>query len=217
MKKGLTDITVLLDKSASMSGTTDETIAGFNEFLKAQKEVEGEAEFTLYQFASYSEKLYSKDIKTVENLTRTTYRADGSSTAYVDALGKAINETGERLRLLPERKRPEKVIFVVITDGQENASREFTKAAVKELVEHQESKYNWQFVFLGANLDAVEEGQYLGVGASNSLTYAQNAKGIQASYMSVARNMVNYRTNAVADMSFTKEQKEEQEDLLSSK
>jgi hypothetical protein len=197
-----------------MAGTTDETIKGFNEFLKSQKEVEGEANFTLYQFATHSDKLYSKNIKEVEDLTSTTYRADGASTAYCDALGKAINEVGERLKNAPENERPEKVVFVVITDGIENASMEFNKPAVKKMVQHQESVYKWQFVFLGANLDAVAEGKSMGIIMANSLTYAQNEAGIGASYMSVARNLSDYRTEKAASMAFTEQDREEQEEAL---
>lgn len=209
MKKGYTDITFLLDRSGSMAGTFRETLAGYNQFLKEQKQASGKATFTLVQFATNTEIGKTLDIREVENLSRATYSPTGSSTAYLDALGKTINATGERLAKMPESQRPEKVIMVVMTDGFENASREFTKSTLADMIKHQESVYNWQFVFLGANFDAVEEGQMLGMAVGRSFTYTQDSAGITNAYSALSANMTKYRANKSVNMDFQEEQRED--------
>src|SRR6476661_5469594 len=212
MKKNYTDITVVLDRSGSMMGTKSDTIGGFNAFLQEQKKVEGEATFTLIQFANtYEVTVNGANIQNVAELNETSYQPTGSSTSLLDALGKAINETGERLRRLAESKRPENVVFVVITDGQENSSREFKKATINEMIQHQTDKYKWEFVFLGANQDAISEGASLGVRTANSLTYTQDSAGIGAMYSSVTSNLVNLRKGVAESMAFTEEDRKKQQ------
>ena len=208
MKKGYTDITFLLDRSGSMAGTKKETLTGYNEFLKEQKDVDGKATFTLVQFATNSMIEPTKNIQEVELLTNKTYSPTGSSTAYLDALGRAINETGRRLRSLSESERPEKVIVVVITDGFENSSKEFTKATINDMIKHQEQTYNWQFVFLGANFDAVTEGKALGMSVARAFTYTQNDEGLKNAYGALSANMSSFRVGTVENMNFKEEQRE---------
>lgn len=213
MKKGFTEIVFLLDKSASMSGRTSDTIGGFNGFLKEQKEVEGEANITLVQFAGLGETVPYKtvNINEQEELTTETYRANGGSTAYLDALGKVINETGQRLHELRESQKPEKVVFVVMTDGLENASREFTREAIRSMIKHQEDKYSWQFVFMGANFDAVGEGQKFGINVMRAYSYNATSGGFAEAFGATSKNLRNYRSNLAVNMDFTEEDRKKQE------
>lgn len=210
--KNYTDITVVLDRSGSMSPTKSDTIGGFNSFLKDQKEVEGDARLTLVQFAdTYTNSFTDRDIKSVENLNEITYQPTGPATALLDSLGKAIGETGTRLSNLQESERPEKVVFVVITDGLENASREFKKASINEMIKLQTEVFNWEFVFLGANQDAIQEGSSLGVARANTMTYTADSHGISSMYASVSENLRNFRGNTVKSMAFTEEDRRKQE------
>lgn len=159
MRNDLTDITMVLDKSGSMDACRTDAEGGLNAFVREQKELPGEALLTLVQFdTTYAFVHKAKPIREVPYC----HLYPGGGTALLDAVGRAIVETGDRLRKLPEKDRPGLVCFVIITDGQENSSREFTKARIKSMIEHQQEKYNWKFTFLGANQDAFAEGQSLG-------------------------------------------------------
>ena len=195
MKKDLTDITVVLDRSGSMSDIITDTIGGFNTFLKEQQSQPGEALFTLTQFDNEYEIVHDGiDIKKVPKLNNKTYIPRGS-TALLDALGRTIISVGNRLSNMNEEDRPEKVIFVILTDGEENDSREFTYEKVNEMINHQRDVYNWDFIFLGANQDAIQTGANLGIGRGCSLTYASNSIGTQNAFKSVSQNMSIYRSS----------------------
>lgn len=210
MKKDYTHIAIVLDRSGSMGSVKQDTIGGFNEFLKSQQEVKGEATLTLAQFDTMYELLQENaNIQNVEPLTDVTYVPRGG-TALLDAIGRTINSTGQFLQSLNPSQRPEKVVFVIITDGEENSSREFTLESVNEMITHQTEKYQWQFVFLGANQDAIQAGMSYGVSASNSMSFGHNTKGVSAMYSSVTSNLRNYREGGVADMSFSVDDREEQ-------
>ena len=177
-----TDITVVLDRSGSMSSIRGDTIGGFNAFLKDQQGESGAARLTLVQFDNQYEVVHDNlPLAEVPELTETTF-VPRASTALLDALGRTINSTGARLASLPEADRPKNVIFVVITDGLENASTEFTREKVFEMVSHQTEKYAWDFVYLGANQDAIAVGQSLGVRAGSSLSYTASAVGTSNTY-----------------------------------
>lgn len=159
MRNDLTDITMVLDKSGSMNDCRTDAQGGLNAFIKDQKELPGEALLTLVQFdTTYQFVHRAKPIKEVPYC----YLHPGGGTALLDAVGRAIIDTGDRLRQMPEKDRPGLVCFVIITDGQENSSREFTRSKIREMIQHQQDKYNWKFTFLGANQDAFAEGQSLG-------------------------------------------------------
>lgn len=184
MKPGLSEIVVVLDQSGSMQGIKSDVIGQFNGFLDDQKKVPGEANFSLVLFDSenYTERYIGEPISKVEPLTEQTYRP-GASTPLLDAIGKTIIKVGQKLAAMPEPERPSKVIFVIMTDGLENASTEFKeKGKIKEMVEHQTQKYSWEFIFLGANMDAIAEGTSLGVKASSSHSYAATGTGIRSAY-----------------------------------
>lgn len=213
MKKYYTDITIVLDKSASMESVWTDTLGGFNKFLKEQKDLEGEAALTLYQFADSFNPIYEgKRIKTAEELTDKTYIPDGWSTSLLDAVGRAIVETGKRLDNMDEDEKPEKVIFVVQTDGLENSSQEHTVESVKNMIQHQEDKYNWKFIFLGASPEAFSQSSSLGFSALNSMQYSNTSKGNDAAYSTLSRGISNLRSMSVESYAsastFSEEDKE---------
>lgn len=193
MKENLTDISIVLDRSGSMESVRTDTIGGFNTFLKTQKECPGEATLTLVQFDDQYEFVHQgKNIQDVPNLTAETFVPRGM-TALLDAISRTINATGERLSLLSEDARPSKVIFVILTDGMENKSVEFTKAKINEMIKHQTEAYQWDFVYLGANQDAIQEGMNIGIKIGNTMTYIANAKGTSDAFASIGTTMCSYR------------------------
>ncbi len=191
-----TDITVLLDRSGSMASILDDTIGGFNSFLKDQQSQEGSAKMTLVQFDNDYDEVYTGvDIKEVEALTPKTFVPRGS-TALLDSMARTITATGVRLGSIPADDRPQNVVFVIITDGAENCSKEVTRDKVFEMVKHQTEKYNWTFLYLGANQDAISVGTGLGIGASNSLSYSANSAGVRNSYSAASVAVDHIRTGA---------------------
>lgn len=182
MKKNLTEMVFILDRSGSMGRLTDDTIGGFNSMIESQKTEDGEAYVTTVLFDDYYDLLHDHvNIKDIKPITRKDYYARGC-TALLDAIGKTINSIGVRLAETPEDERPEKVIFVIITDGYENASVEFSKTQIKEMIEHQQDKYAWTFMFLGANMDAVSEASGFGIKSAFSKTYTASGIGTQSVY-----------------------------------
>lgn len=185
-----------------MKNLTAETITGFNTFLSDQKKVEGEATLTLATFSSdYTLVHDCTPLEKVSELTTETYRASGW-TALLDALGRTINATGAKLAAMKEEDRPSKVIFVIMTDGEENYSKEFTREKIFEMITHQRDKYSWEFVFLGANQDAIKAGTSLGVSGFNSVAYIADSAGIHANYSSISSNMTAYRNGGAQQVSF---------------
>jgi len=184
MKRNLTEMVFILDRSGSMQSLTDDTIGGFNSMIENQKNEEGDAFVTTVLFDDKYELLHNH----VNIHDNKEYFARGC-TALLDAIGKTINSIGSRLSGTPEDERPDKVIFVIITDGMENASREFNKNTVKEMIEHQQDKYSWTFMFLGANMDAVGEAASLGINTDFAKTYTANSIGTQSVYTSMSKAM----------------------------
>ena len=203
MKKDYCDITFIIDRSGSMGMLRDDVIGSFNTFIDDQKKVKGEATFSLIQFDDYYEPNYeSVNIQDVNHLDRSSYSPRGM-TAMFDALGKTITATGKRLSDMPEALRPEKVIMIIQTDGQENASFEYTSEIVKSLIKEQQDTYSWEFVFLGSNIDAVGAATNIGIKKGNSMTYASNVAGTQCAFRSVSENMTSYRCGSKVNMSYT--------------
>lgn len=210
MKNGYTDISIVLDRSGSMESVKSDTIGGFNAFLDDQKKAGGEATITLAQFDDVYEVLYfALPIVDAKRLDSATFVPRGS-TALLDAIGRTIHDTGKRLEAMPEGERPEKVIFVIVTDGEENASKEFTAAQVNDLITHQREKYNWEFVFLGANQDAITTAANLGIAGAASLTYAANSKGVQGAYASLSRSVTSRRAGITMGVDFSDEDRDTQ-------
>lgn len=170
-KPNFTEIIMVLDRSGSMSSVLHDTIGGFNSFLKEQKQCVGEARLTLVQFDTIYEIVHDgRLIGDVPELTEQTYIPRGM-TALLDAVGRCINTVGDRLSKTPEHLRPSLVVFVILTDGEENSSQEFKLEQVRDMIKHQTEKYNWQFVFLGADQSSFQA-ERLGVSANNTFTYA---------------------------------------------
>ncbi len=182
MRENLTEMVFVLDRSGSMSGLAADTIGGFNELIEKQKKIEGDAYVTTVLFDHEYEVLHDHvALGEVAPLTDKEYFARGS-TALLDAVGRTINAVGARLAATPEEERPAHVVFVITTDGMENASREYTAKQVREMVEHQQQKYSWQFVFLGANMDAVSEARNLGISAKYAADFTSSRRGVSQMY-----------------------------------
>ena len=201
MKQGLSELVFILDRSGSMSGLEKETIGGFNGMIEKQRSEEGEAYVTTVLFDNDYLLLHDHTaIADVEKLTSKDYYPRGS-TALLDAVGRTINMIGARLAATEESERPEQVIVVIVTDGYENSSHEFTKQKVKDMIEHQQSKYSWTFMFLGANMDAVSEAGSLGIHSHFSKTYTQSSAGLDSVYASVSMSMSAMRNYSSVDVS----------------
>lgn len=185
MNTNLTEIVFLLDRSGSMAGLESDTIGGFNGFIEKQKQMEGDTLVTAVLFDDQYEILWNGIKVEQTKLTKRDYFVRGM-TALLDAVGKTILDVGYRLAKTPEEDRPGKVIFVITTDGMENASREFTYEKVKELIKHQQEKYNWEFIFLGANIDAAEEADSLGIDVANAFSFEASEKGVEIMYNMVS-------------------------------
>lgn len=193
MREDYTDVTVVLDRSGSMSSIREDMEGGFNEFIEKQKALPGEMRVSLYQFDTEYERVYAG--LGVKDLPKLKLEPRGG-TALLDALGRAIDETGSRLRAMPEAERPAKVVLLVITDGEENSSRERTAEQVKKLVQQQENEWRWQFVYLGANVDAFAAGASIGVSAGKSAGYGATGQCVNAMYHNLAGKFAAYRCAA---------------------
>lgn len=199
MKTNLTEIVFILDRSGSMRFLTKDTIGGFNSFIENQKKEEGEALVTTILFDDKYEILHNGiNIENITPLTGKEYSARGM-TALLDAVGKSINDVGDRLNRTEESERPSKVIFVITTDGQENSSKEFNREQIKEMITRQTDKYNWQFMFLGANIDAVGEAASLGINPVFASNYVASPVGTDSLYATLSKTVSNYRSVGSVD------------------
>lgn len=182
MKKGLTELVFILDRSGSMSGLESDTIGGYNAMLKKQKKEAGEAVITTVLFDDSYELLHDRiNIRGVTPITDKEYYVRGT-TALLDAVGKTINKIGNAQKHTAEDERAEHVMFVITTDGMENASREFKYEKVHRMIEHQKNKYGWEFIFLGANIDAVATAERLGIDKNRATNYNADSEGTLLNY-----------------------------------
>lgn len=194
-KQNFTSINVIIDASGSMEHLTRDTIGSFNGFLKEQKEFPGEAVFTLCTFNNDYRLVHDfVKIASVPDLDDVTYQARGG-TALLDAMGTTIDSVGRKLAAMPEDQRPDKVIFLIITDGHENSSHHYHAEQIKSMVEHQKNTYSWEFVFMGANIDAIAGGANLGIDVHNTLNYAASAAGTKGLYSTISASMNSYRAS----------------------
>lgn len=193
-----TEIVAVIDRSGSMAPIRQETISGFNVFVEEQRRVPGEARMTLVQFDDRYELNFSGvPLGDVAPLNAETYVPRGY-TALLDAVGKTIKDVGARLSKQLEHERPSRVVFLIVTDGQENHSRKYSYSKVKEMVEHQKSQYSWQFIFLGANIDAFGVADDIGVGRGMSINYFASSRGVWNAYKAASRGMAVSRLSADA-------------------
>lgn len=193
MKKGLTELVFILDRSGSMSGLEGDTIGGFNSMLKKQRELDGECRITTVLFDNFYELLHDRiDIRAVNPMTEKEYFVRGS-TALLDAIGMTISKLAGVQKNTAEEYRAENVMFVIITDGAENASREYTAERVKAMIEHEKEKYGWEFIFLGANIDAVETAGRFGISADRAADYVPDAEGTALNFQVMSQAVSAFR------------------------
>ena len=182
MKKGLTEIVFILDRSGSMCGLESDTIGGFNSLIAKQKKEDGEAVVSTVLFDDVCEVIHDRmPLSKIEKMTDKEYYVRGC-TALLDAVGGAIHHIGNVHKYAREEDRPEKTIFVITTDGMENASRRYDYKRVKHMVERQKEKFGWDFLFLGANIDAVGEAGKFGIGADYAVNYHCDSPGTALNY-----------------------------------
>lgn len=193
MKQGKTDIVVLLDRSGSMATIRKDMEGGFDSYIADQRKIPGECSVTLAQFDDVYEVVYAgKPLAEVPPLSL----EPRGWTALLDAFGRLIDETGTRLAALTEEERPERVLFVVITDGQENRSRELTKEAIFERVKRQTETYGWQFVYFGANQDAIAVAAGLGIDPHFAVNFQATPMGVASAVRSMSAGTSSYRSGA---------------------
>ena len=191
----LSEIICIIDRSGSMEFIRADAIGGFNTFLKEQQEVPGECKFTYTQFDTEYEVVHDGiDIKDMKPLTEETYVPRGG-TALLDAIGRTVNTVGARLANTPEDQRPSKVIVVILTDGHENSSQEFSRDKIFEMITTQREQFQWEFVFLAANQDAIAVGAGLGIAAHAAANFSFDSAGMYQGYDNVSEAITSYRTN----------------------
>jgi uncharacterized protein YegL len=204
MKKGLTEIVFILDRSGSMSGLEKDTIGGFNTTIEKQKQEEGEAIVSTVLFDNNMEVLHDRvSLEKVAPLTDKEYYARGC-TALLDAIGGAIHHIGNVHKYAREEDRPEKTIFVITTDGYENASHRYTSDRVKQMVERQKQKYGWEFIFLGANIDAIETARNFGIDEERAANFVNDGAGIGVMYEAQCCLMSDIRHSRKNDRAWKK-------------
>lgn len=181
MKKNLTELVFILDRSGSMSGLESDTIGGFNSFIEKQKEVDGECLVSTVLFNQVSKVIYDRvSLKEIRKMTGDDYLPSGT-TALIDAMGDAIHHIRNVHKYIREEDVPEKTVFVIITDGLENASTRYSSDDVKKMVSQQKEK-GWEFLFLGANIDAVETAKHYGIEEDRAVRFHSDAKGHRKNY-----------------------------------
>ena len=193
MKKNLTEIVFILDRSGSMAGLEDDTIGGFNAMIQKQKIEDGEAYVSTILFDNYTEVIHDRvDIQQIQPMTRKDYYVRGC-TALLDAVGKAIHHIGNVHKYAREEDRPEKTVFVITTDGMENASRQYTYERVRQMIEHEKEKYGWEFLFLGAKIDATKEAARFGITEDRAANYHADHQGTAVIYEAMSEAVCNVR------------------------
>lgn len=205
MRKGLTEVVFILDRSGSMSGLEADTIGGFNSMIEKQKREEGEAVISTVLFDDRTEVIYDRvSIDKVTPMTDKQYYVRGC-TALLDAVGGAIHHIGNVHKYAREEDRPEKTLFIITTDGMENSSRIYSYDKVKRMVEKEKEKYGWEFLFLGANIDAVSVAGRFGIGADRAIDYECDEEGTLLNYEAISQTvsaMRRSKSKAEMDMAF---------------
>jgi uncharacterized protein YegL len=196
MKDNLTEIVFIIDRSGSMQGLELDTIGGYNQFLEKQKQNQGEATISTILFDDRFEVLHDRlDLKHIKPITLNEYFVRGS-TALFDVIGNSIDRIGNQLSNTEEHNRPSKVIFVITTDGMENASKTYSYEKVKDMIEHQKTKYNWEFIFIGANFDAESFAESIGIAKDRSVKYQHSNEGILSSFFATDYFISDFRSDS---------------------
>ena len=195
MKRNLTELVFILDRSGSMAGLESDTIGGFNAMLAKQKKESGEAYVSTVLFDSTSRVLHDRvKLEQVNPMTERDYTV-GGCTALLDAIGDAIHHIGNIHKYAREEDVPEHTLFVIITDGMENTSSRYDIGTVRHMIERQKERYGWEFLFLGANIDAVRTAAHYGIGASRSVTYRSDSEGTRLNYDVVTQVISDVRAS----------------------
>ena len=182
MKKNLTELVFILDRSGSMSGLERDTVGGFNAMIRKQQHTEGEAYVSTVLFSTDRTVLHDRvSVQKIAPMTAADYQV-GGCTALLDAIGRAIHHIGNVHKYAREEDRPEHTLFVITTDGLENASREYNADQIRHMIERQKTKYGWEFLFLGANIDAVATAGKLGIDADRAANFHADAAGVQVNF-----------------------------------
>jgi len=194
MRKGLTEMVFILDRSGSMNGLERDTIGGFNGMLGKQRGEPGEANVTTVLFDDKYEIIHDRvSIEAVRPMTEREYYTRGC-TALLDAVGRTISRMGNVQKYMPEELRAEKVIFVIVTDGYENSSREYDWERVRRMIRRQKEKYGWEFLFLGANMDAEEEAEKFGIQRDRAATYSNDSEGVGLNFVVMEKTIRTLRS-----------------------
>lgn len=202
MKKNVTEVVFILDKSGSMAGLETDTIGGFNGMLNKQKKAEGEAFVTTVLFNHQYELLHDRiNVKGISPITERDYEV-GGTTALLDAIGFSIQKIVNVQKNTSEAERADQVLFVITTDGMENASREFTSEKIKKMITHQKEKYGWDFMFLGANIDAISTAAQFGIDEDFAVDYHADKMGTQLNYEMVSEAVIHLRSGKKMDRSW---------------
>ena len=193
MRKNLTELVFILDRSGSMRGLEADTIGGYNSLLEKQKIEEGEAIVSTVLFDDEQEVLHDRvNIKRINSITRKEYYVRGC-TALLDAVGGAIHHIGNVQKYAREEDRPEKTLFIITTDGMENSSHRYSYDKVKKMIEQQKEKYGWEFIFLGANIDAIDVAGRFGIAPSRAVNYECDSEGTQLNYKTISETVSRVR------------------------
>jgi hypothetical protein len=218
MKKGLTHIIFVVDRSGSMTTIAKDMVGGYNAFIKTQRETSSECFVSLYQFDSIYETVFERvALADVKDLDNETYKPRGS-TALFDAIGKTVSNYGAYLSSLPEDQRPERVLVVTITDGENNASKEYTIDQVRDMITHQTSVYSWDFAFLGSNIDAWDAGSSLGIASTSTIQFANKGQSVVKAFQALSRGATSYRvSDAKSAYLFSTSDVKDQDEFLDDK
>ena len=211
MKKNLTELVFILDKSGSMHGLESDTMGGFNSMLEKQKKLDDDCVITTVLFDSGYELLHDRiDIRAVSPMTEQDYSV-GGCTALLDAVGATIKKIVNVQKSKSADYRAEKVIFVIITDGLENASRRFSYEQVKKMIETEKSEYGWEFIFLGANIDAAETAEKFGIGKDRAADYVADGKGTRLNFKMMSDTVSMFRKDGSVHEEFLTRIREDNE------
>lgn len=195
MKKDLVEMVFILDRSGSMQGLEKQTLDGFNELIGEQKTVPGEAVVSTVLFNHTFDVLHNRlDIREVCPLSLNDYQVSGT-TALLDAIGRAIDKIAKVHRYLPRSERPEKTVFVITTDGMENSSSDYSYSSIKRRIAHQKAHYDWEFIFLGANMDAIQTARRFGIEADRAARYHSDQEGTRLNYRVIDETVRELRVN----------------------
>jgi uncharacterized protein YegL len=204
MKRNLTELVFILDKSGSMAGLEADTIGGFNAMLKKQQKAEGEALVTTALFNHNYELLHDRiNVKGISPITENDYEV-GGTTALLDAIGSTIQKIINVQKRTSEDERADKVLFVITTDGMENASQEYSADKIKKMVQYQKEKFGWEFMFLGANIDAISTAARFGIDEDFAVDYRADEIGTQLNYEVLSEAVSNLRSGKKIDRSWKK-------------